>query len=157
MQRALESTFECFYAALAGAWFERRTDLTVALCPRFPIPQCNGPWIIDDTDAAVDALPAVIAEVDAAGARPWVQTRTGHERTRRASEELGLTYRERIPGMAIGPGELVEAPAEIEIALISEGDRDTTAEILAECFEAPKQLFEEFCGPLGEMDEASWY
>ena len=84
MHRALERAWERLYTVFEGARFERRTDLIVALYPSFPIPQCNGPWVVEDSQEAVDALPQAIAEVEAAGARPWVQTRSGHHRTGQA-------------------------------------------------------------------------
>ncbi|MDX6480310.1 MAG: hypothetical protein QOG85_820, partial [Gaiellaceae bacterium] len=91
--RALEVVFGRLYAELDGARFERRGDLFLALFPSAPIPQCNGPWVVEDTEEAADGLAEAIAEVDAAGAWPWVQTRSGHERTQRAAAELGLSFR----------------------------------------------------------------
>lgn len=158
MHRALEAVWECFYGVLDGARFERRSDLIVALYPPFPIPQCNGPWVVEDSQAAVDALPEAIAEVDAAGAWPWVQTRSGHVRMRQAAHELGLTLEERVPGMAMRPDHLIEAPAgEIEIALVEDGDVDETNGILAASFDAPKELFDRFCGGLRELENSAWY
>lgn len=158
VQRALETVWERLYGELDEARFERRGDLILALYPAFPIPQCNGPWVVEDTQGAVDALAGAIAEVDAAGAWPWVQTRSGHERARRAAEELGLTHCERVPGMALRPGELVErsGPA-AEIDFISEAEMDAANEVLATCFEAPKELFDRFCGLFAGIDECSWY
>jgi hypothetical protein len=71
MQRALEAVWARLYTELEGARFERRDDLIVALYPPFPIPQCNGPWVVEDTESAVDALAGAVAEVEAAGAWPW--------------------------------------------------------------------------------------
>ena len=45
-----------------------------------------------------------VAEVDAAGEWPWVQTRSAHERTRQVALELGLTHIERVPGMIVPSG-----------------------------------------------------
>ncbi len=157
MHRALEISFEVLYAAFGDARFERRSDLVLALCPRFPIPQCNGPWVARDSQAAVDALPEAIAEVEAAGAAAWVQTRSGHERTKQAALDLGLTHAERIPGMALRRGELVEPPAPLEIELISADEVDETNELLASSFHAPKALFDEFNRELGNIDYVSWY
>jgi hypothetical protein len=66
MQRALEAMWERLYAVIDGTRFERTSDLIVALCPRFPVPQCNGAWVVEDSQAAAEALPEVIAEVEAA-------------------------------------------------------------------------------------------
>ncbi len=154
---ALEAIFERLYAEFDGARFERRSDLILALYPSFPIPQCNGPWVVEDSQAAVDALPEAIHEVEAAGAWPWVQTRSGHERTLQVALELGLTHAERIPGMVMRPDELVEAPAEIMIALVSDWEIDETNRILASCFGAPKELFDRFCGGFRRIEGVSWY
>jgi ribosomal protein S18 acetylase RimI-like enzyme len=157
MHRALEASFESLYATLDGAIFERRGDLYLALYPRFPIPQCNGPWIVDDSQAAVDALPGAIAEVEATGAVAWVQTRTGHDRTRRAALELGLTHAERVPGMLMRPGQLVELDSDLDIQLVSADDADATNRVLAVSFGAPKELFDVFNEALAMMDSASLY
>ena len=160
MHHALEAAWERLYAVFEGARFERRADLIVALYPPFPIPQCNGPWVVEDSQEAVDALPGAIAEVEAAGARPWVQTRSGHKRTRQAAFELGLTHSEQMPGMVVRPGELAELaelPSDIEVGPIAEADIHETNEILATCFGAPKELFDTFCGGLARSENASWY
>ena len=155
--RALESVFELLYATLDGARLERRSDLIVAICPAFPIPQFNGAWVAEDSQAAVDALPGAIAEVEASGTRAWVQTRTGHDRTRQAALDLGLTHTEVLPGMVMRPDELVEAPASIAISRIANEDADETNELLARAFEAPKELFEQFRESLRRIEEVSWY
>jgi N-acetylglutamate synthase-like GNAT family acetyltransferase len=157
MHRALEASFESLYASFDGASFERRDGLYLALYPRFPIPQCNGAWIVEDSQAAVDALPGAIAEVEAAGAVAWIQTRTGHDRTRQAALELGLTHAERVPGMAMRPGELVEPNSDLEIRLTSAHDADETNELLAVSFGAPKELFDAFNEALARIESASWY
>ena len=158
MQRALEAVWARLYTELEGARFERRGDLIFALYPPFPIPQCNGPWVVEDTQSAADALAEAIAEVEEAGAWPWVQTRSGHERTRRAAADLGLTHREQIPGMVLQPGELVEPSGlAVEIDLITATEVDAANEVLATCFGAPKDLFDRFCGVCAAMDEVSWY
>jgi len=157
MHRALEAAWERLYEVFDGARFERRSDLIVALLPRFPIPQCNGAWVVEDSQAAADALPEALAEVEAAGAWPWVQTRSSHERARQQALDLGLTHSERVPGMTMRPGDLVDARAEVEIERIRDGDIDATNEILGACFGAPKELFDEFCAGLGRIEEASWY
>jgi hypothetical protein len=157
MHHALEAMWERVYDSLDGAQFERRFDLILALYPPFPIPQCNGAWVVEDSRAAVHATPDVIAEVEAAGAWPWVQTRSGHDRTQRAAFELGLTQIERIPGMVVRPGEFVEARVELEIELVGDEDTEETNKILARCFGAPKELFDRFCGGLSRIENASWY
>jgi predicted GNAT family acetyltransferase len=157
MHRALEAVFERLYTAFEGARFERRADLVVAHLPGVPIPQCNGAWVCEDSDAAVDALADAVAEVEAAKEWPWVQTRSGHERTRQSALALGLTHTERIPGMVVRPERFVEARAELEIELIAEDEIDETNGILATSFEAPIELFSQFSSAVQQVEEARWY
>jgi N-acetylglutamate synthase len=98
-----------------------------------------------------------MAEVEAAGAQPCVQTRTGHDRTRQAAKDLGLTHTERLPGMAMRPGELVPVPRKLEIGLIAQEETDAANTILAASFEAPKELFERFSDMLAYSEGVSWY
>ena len=157
IHQSLEATWRHLYSVIEGARFERRSDLIVALYPPFPIPQCNGPWVVEDSQAAADAIREAVAEVEAAGAQAWVQTRTGHDRTQQAALALGLTHIERIPGMIMRPQEFVEARAEIETTLMVDRDADETNTLLAGCFGAPKELFDQFWSHLRALPEASWY
>lgn len=154
---ALVSTQRKIYAEFDDASFEPRSDLIVALCPSFPIPQCNGPWVVKDSPAAVAALPDAIAEVEAAGAWPWVQTRSAHERVRQAALELGLTHVERIPGMVVRPGELVETAIDVEIGPVGPDDVEATNDLLAVSFEAPREIFDRFPAVYAALHDASWY
>ena len=155
---ALESVWSRLYAEVDGARFEKRGDLLFALHPPFPIPQCNGPWVVKDTQAAADALAEAIAEVDASGAWPWVQTRSGHERTQRAATELGLTEREVLPGMVIRPDELA-APSDggIAIDLIAAGEVDTANAVLAASFGIPQELLDAISTAFVALEGVSWY
>ena len=157
MHRALETVYERLYAVFEGGRFERRADLIVAILPGVPIPQCNGAWVSEDSAAAADALADAVAEVDAAGEWPWVQTRSGQERARRAAVALGLTHEERVPGMLVRPEEAVEARADVEIELIADSEIDETNAILAASFEAPLELFSRFSGAVHKMAETRWY
>jgi predicted GNAT family acetyltransferase len=157
MHGALEAVFERLYAVFEGARFERRSDLVIALLPGIPIPQCSGAWVCADSDAAVGALAEAVAEVEAAGEAPWVQTRSGHERARHAALALGLMHTERIPGMLVRPDGLVEASAELEIGLIAEDEIDETNMLLAASFEAPIELFDRFSSAVQQVPEARWY
>jgi ribosomal protein S18 acetylase RimI-like enzyme len=157
MQRAFEAMQERLCAELDGARFERRSDLIVVACPGLPIPQCNGAWVVEDSPAAVGALGEAVAEVEATGAWPWVQTRSGHDRTRQQALDLGLTQSVRLPGMVVAPADLVEPDVEIEIGLVDAGDVTATNELLATAFEAPRELFDEFAGPIRRVEQASWY
>jgi ribosomal protein S18 acetylase RimI-like enzyme len=145
------------YEAIDGARFEPRSDLIVAVCPAFPIPQCNGPWVVEDSQAAVDGLPAAIAEVEAAGAWPWVQSRSGHERTQAAARELGLTEVQRLPGMVVRPGELKAVDVELEIGTIADEEIGEAVTVLSVAFGAPEELLARFTADLMTMPEVTWY
>lgn len=158
MHRALETVFALLYAEVDGARFERRGDLILTLHPAFPIPQCNGPWIVEDTDECAEALAGAVAEVDASGATPWIQTRSGHERTQRAAAELGFTFRETLPGMAVRPDELAApSPGGLAIELISADEITTANGVLATSFGAPREIFDQFADACGRVTGASWY
>lgn len=153
--RALVETWERVYRRLDDASFERRSDLIVALAPAFPLPQCNGPWVVEDSDAAVAELPRAIAEVEAAGAHPWVQTRSAHERTRQAALELGLSQVERVPAMAVRPGELAEPAADVEIVPVGPDETALAVDVLAVAFGAPRDPLERLAEAL-QGEESSW-
>ena len=157
LHRALVSMWTRMYEAIDGARFEPRSDLIVAVCPAFPIPQCNGPWVVEDSPAAVEALPAAIAEVEAAGAWPWVQSRSGHDRTQAAARELGLTEIERLPGMVVRPAELNAVDVELEIGTISDEEIGEAVAVLSVAFGAPKELLARFTADLMTMPEVTWY
>lgn len=156
--QALETVWARLYAQFDGARFERRGDLILALYPPVPIAQCNGAWVVEDTEAAARGLADVLAEVDATGARPWVQTRSGHERTQRASAELGLTYRAVVPGMVLRPEELASPAGDgLEIDLVAQEDIAVATGVLAASFGAPVELFEVFSAACLAIEEVSWY
>jgi ribosomal protein S18 acetylase RimI-like enzyme len=157
MQRAIELLWERLFALVAGARFERRSDLIMVLCPPFPIPQFNGAWVVADTERAVQALPGLVAEVEAAGAQAWVQTRSGHRRVRQAALELGLTHVERLPGMVVRAPDFSAAGAEIEIGLIGEAQVHQANGVLAAAFGAPKALFDEFSEACSRVEGFRWY
>ena len=145
MQRALEAVWALLYAQVPGARFERRGDLIFALYPALPIPQCNGPWVVEDTEEAADALAEAVAEVEATGVPVWVQTRSGQERTQRAAAELGLTNRATQPGMVIRPSELAAPSVDgLVVDTIAADEIATANEVLAESFGAPRELFDAF-------------
>jgi len=157
-QRTLEAVWARLYAEVDGARFERRGDLLFALYPPFPIPQCNGPWVAEDTQAAADGLAEAIEEVDASGAWPWVQTRSGHERTQRAAAELGLTERESLPGMVVRPEELAAPSVDgLAIDLIAADEVPTANAVLAASFGVPKELLSAISTAFVTLEGASWY
>jgi ribosomal protein S18 acetylase RimI-like enzyme len=157
MHQALEAASERLYEVFEGARFERRSDLIIAFLPGIPIPQFNGAWACEDSDAAVGALADAVAEIEAAGEWPWVQTRSGQERTRQAALAVGLTHTERLPGMVVRPDGFVEADADLDIALIAEDEIEEANRLLSASFEAPVELFERFYNSALQADETRWY
>jgi ribosomal protein S18 acetylase RimI-like enzyme len=149
--------WERMFGMLEGARLERRSDLIIALCPSLPVPQFNGPWVTRDSQGAVDALAAAIGEVEAAGARAWVQTRSGQRRTQDAAGELGLTHIERIPGMVMVPEDLVHAHADIEIGLVGDDDVEETNALLVRSFEGPRDVFDRIGRVARRAEEMTWY
>ena len=156
--RALEAVWARLYAKVDGARFERRGDLLFALCPSFPIPQCNGPWVVEDTQAAADGLAEAIAEVEASGARAWVQTRSGHDRAQRAAAELGLTAQDTLPGMVVRPDDLA-APSVggLPIDLIAADEVAAAGAVLAASFGVPSEVTDGISRAFAQLEDASCY
>ncbi|HUJ55166.1 MAG TPA: GNAT family N-acetyltransferase [Gaiellaceae bacterium] len=157
MHQALEEAFGRIFSAFEGSRFERRSDLVVILLPGIPVPQFSGAWVCEDSKAAAAALPEALAEVDAAGEWPWVQTRLGHDRIRRAAFALGLTHTELVPGMVVRPDSFVEVRADIDIGPIAQDEVDETNRLLAASFNAPIELFSRFSEGVQRIPEARWY
>jgi hypothetical protein len=157
MHSALEAAWLRLMGAIQGGRFERRGDLWVSICPAIPIPQVNAPWVVEDSDNAIDDLPGALAEVEASGAHPWLQTRSGHPRVRDAAHGLGLTHAVRTPGMLMRPGELVdpEPPPGLEIGLMRPDELDVTNRVLAAAFAAPKELFDLLSSGVARLDGVS--
>jgi ribosomal protein S18 acetylase RimI-like enzyme len=155
--RALVELWTKLYAEIDGTRFEARSDLIVAVCPGFSEPPFNGAWVETDSQAAVDALPAAISEVEAAGERPWVQCRSGHERTLVAARALRLTHVERLPGMTARPGELVATGVELDVALVSGDDLEESIAVLAAAFGEPQAFFARLSEPMLRLPGARWY
>jgi ribosomal protein S18 acetylase RimI-like enzyme len=155
--RALVAAWARLYAEIEGARFETRSDLIVAICPDIPVPPFNGPWVVEDSSAAVAALPAAIAEVEEAGAQPFLQSRTGHERTRAAARELGLTHVDRLPALVARPDELSDAAAALEIARMAPHELEAAVDLQAAAFDEPREIFARFGTAALRMPGARWY
>jgi ribosomal protein S18 acetylase RimI-like enzyme len=157
--RALEEVWSRLYGTVDGARFERRGNLLFALYPPFPIPQCNGPWVAEDTEAAAAGLAEAVAEVEAAGAWPWVQTRSGYELTQRAAAELGLTARESLPGMVVRPDELVSPPVDgvLAIDLIAPDEATGANAVLAASFGVPIEMLDAIATAFLSLDGVSCF
>lgn len=157
VQTALEKVLERLYADADGACFERRGDLILSLCPQMPIPQFNAAWVLEDTPAAADALADTIAEIDASGAAPSVQTRTGHERMRSTAAELGLTEIVRMPGMVVRPVELITPPdGGAEIGLVEREEVASATDVMAVSFGMPAELLQAYLAACVSAG-GSWY
>jgi N-acetylglutamate synthase len=157
MHRALEEAFERIVVTFEGSRFERRSDLVVTLLPGVPIPQVNGAWVCEDSEAAAAALPEALAEIEAVGEQPWVQARAGHERLRQAALALGLTHTEVIPGMVVRRDSFVEVQTDVDIGPIAPDEIDETNSVLAASFEAPIELFSRLSEGMPRLPEARWY
>jgi ribosomal protein S18 acetylase RimI-like enzyme len=155
--RALVDLWTLLYAEIEGSRFELRSDLIVAVCPGFSTPPFNGAWVVADSQAAVEALPAAISEVEAAGERPWVQCRSRHERTPVAARALGLTHVERLPGMTVRPGELAATGVELDVALVSGDALEESIDVLAGAFGEPQAFFARLSEPMLRLPGARWY
>jgi N-acetylglutamate synthase len=157
--RALEKVWSRLYGAVDGARFERRGDLVLALYPPFPIPQCNGPWVAEDTPVAAAGLAEEVAEVEAAGAWPWVQTRSGHDLTQRAAAELGLTARESLPGMVVRPDELVSPSPDgaLAIDLITAEEATSANAVVAASFGVPIEMLDAIVTAFLSLDGVSCF
>lgn len=157
MQRALEAMQERLYSVFDGTRFERRADLIVLLCLPLPIPQFNGAWVVEDSPSAAEALAEAVAEIEAAGAWPWVQTRSGQSRTQQRAHSLGFTESVRVPGMVMRSGDLAEPAVDIQIELVGDGDVDAVNELLVACFGVPKEMLDELGGGVRRLEGACWY
>jgi GNAT superfamily N-acetyltransferase len=157
LHRAFDALWWRFFGELDGAVRERRGDLTLYLYPPIPVPQFNGPWIGADSAAAAEALPEAIADVEAAGAQPWVQTRARHERTRQAAVDLGLTHVERVPAMLARKDELRPPACDLEIERVGEADFDEVTELGADVFDMPVDVFALLNRLIVPLDGFAWY
>jgi Acetyltransferase (GNAT) family len=156
LHEALSTGWEQVYAAVGGS-FERRSELIALRCPQLPIPQANGAWIEQDTEAAAAGLAGAIDEAESQGLPAWVQTRSHHTRARQAATDLGLTHSEHVPAMVVRPGELAILDSAATVDLISVDEVGAAVEILAAAFAAPVELFDWFCRVIWSLDGASWY
>ena len=154
---ALVAMWSRLLAGVEGSRFEPRGDLFLTLTPSFPLPQCNGAWIVEDSEAALAAAPAVLAEVEAAGERAWVQTRSCHPRVQQGLCALGLTHAERIPGMVVRAGELRETGVSLEVAAVEDDEAPAVVAMLATAFGAPVELFERLAATCAALPESTWY
>ena len=155
--RALVELWARLYGEIDGARFDPRLDLIVAVCPGFSLPPFNGVWVEEDSDEAVDALPAAIAEVEAAGERPCVQCRSRQMRTAAAARALGLTHVELLPAMTVRRAELADTGVALDVALVSRDLRDESVDVLAAAFGEPRAFFARLSEAVESLSGARWY
>jgi predicted GNAT family acetyltransferase len=160
---------EEMHAALVAVWghlvtsiggrFERRGDLMLSLFPEVPVPQFNGAWVVADTDEAAAGLAPLLAEVEAAGAVPWVQLRPGHVRVHRAADAAGcVAAGTGVPGMIATPATFVDASGvDVHVALVSEDDFEETNAVAAGAFGLDVIFMAWFNRLLVGLPGVSWY
>jgi len=155
--RALADAWDRLYAEIDGARLELRSDLLVAICPDIPAPPFNGPWVVADSPAAVEALPAALADVEAAGAEPFLLTRAAHHRVAAAARALGLAEIGRLPVLVVCPDELRPTEDTLDISPVAPGEIDAALDVLTDAFAEPREVF----ARLGEAALAAagtrWY
>src|SRR5689334_11893580 len=137
LHRAFESLWWHFFGEIDGAVRDRREDLTLFLYPPIPIAQFNAAWVAEDSSAAADALPRAIADIEAAGARAWVQARAGHARVREAAAALGLTHAEEVPAMLVARNELRQPQSDLEVDHVTDRDFEEVTALGSRAFDLP--------------------
>jgi ribosomal protein S18 acetylase RimI-like enzyme len=155
--RALADAWRSLYAEVDGARLERRTGLLVAICPGIPVPPFNGPWILDDSPAAAESLPAALADVEAAGEEPFVLGRARHGRVADAARALGLTDAERLPVLVARPDELLEVECTLDVSPIERGEIDATLDVLTDAFGEGREIFARIGVAVLAASGARWY
>jgi len=123
LHEAARSSFEALCSAFDDASFERRDGYDLVLFPQIPIPAFNAVWPLDD-EAAADALPAAIAEIESLGIAPGVMLRDGRApASAETARALGLTAEETEPGMLVAADNLaVPDVPDLEIVRVTTPD-----------------------------------
>lgn len=148
LHAGLVDAFVRLCRVLDGARFEERDGYELISYPRLPITQVNGVWVRDDGEDVAAALGPALAELEPTGAPLWVQTRDGQPLAQAEARRLGYTVEERIPGLTLAPGELVEPKSAVQVEVAeSDADFEGVRDALAEGFGAPAELFEAFVSP----------
>jgi ribosomal protein S18 acetylase RimI-like enzyme len=156
--RALVHAWGALYAEIDGARLERGfPDLVVAICPGIPVPPFNGPWVLDDSAAVVEALPGALADVEAAGEQPFVLLRSSHGRVAAAAQAVGLTEVARLPVLVARPGEVRGTDDTIDITSIAPDEVDAALDVLADAFEEPREVFARIGDAVLAAAGARWY
>ncbi|HST18544.1 MAG TPA: GNAT family N-acetyltransferase [Gaiellaceae bacterium] len=130
-------TFEGLHSTVAGASFARREGHVRLLLPSVPLPIFNGVLVESEACAGVAES---LEEVEACGVPCGVQLRARLDaRAEAEAASRGLTQRTSMPGLAVAPDELVDAPTSgLEIAQAeNEDDLMDAAGVSAAGFEGP--------------------
>jgi ribosomal protein S18 acetylase RimI-like enzyme len=140
MHEALCSMSGRLAERLDGARFERRDGYELLVFPMFPLPSFNGIWV--ETDAAVDDLERVRAEVEGMGLPFGITVRENRTpAVKERARSLGLTSEIRTPGMVVTPEELEVPDTELDILRIKTADGLAQAlAVAATGFEIPGEL-----------------
>jgi ribosomal protein S18 acetylase RimI-like enzyme len=154
--RALADAWARLFAEVDGARLERRAGLLVAICPGIPVPPFNGPWVVEDSPAAVAALPAALRDVAAAGEEPFVLTRSGDRHVTAAARALGLTEAGRLPVLVARAAELRETEATLDVSTIAPREVAAALDVLTEAFAEPRDVFARI-GDAALAAGARWY
>jgi ribosomal protein S18 acetylase RimI-like enzyme len=141
IHEAFELATERLADVLEGARFERRDGYAFMSFPTLPIPTLNGALV--ETDAAATQLDGAYAEARELGTPFTVIVRSGRTpAVERAARELGFTSALRIPGMAVGPDELI-VPSALDVEVIRVETADGLAQanaVAATGFGIPPEL-----------------
>jgi hypothetical protein len=121
LHHVFESVGESLVTVLEGACFERGDGHCFMAFPTFPIRDVNGVWA--DTDAAADRLGSRREQANELGTPFTVMTRAGRTpAVEEAARAMGLTTEIEIPGMAVTPAELNDAPSDLEVLRVETAD-----------------------------------
>jgi ribosomal protein S18 acetylase RimI-like enzyme len=154
--RALADAWDRLFAEIDGARFERRSGLVVAICPGIPVPPFNGPWVVEDSRAAAEALPAALTEVETAGEAPFVLTRSGDRHVTAAARALGLTEAGRLPMLVARAVGLRQTDETLDVSEIAPEEVGAALDVLTEAFGEPRDVFARI-GDAALAAGARWY
>jgi ribosomal protein S18 acetylase RimI-like enzyme len=137
---AVSAMHERLHSTIRGASFERRAGHARMMLPSVPRALFNG--VVVETDPCSGIVQS-IAEVEAAGLPCGVQLRVDCQpEVEDDAARIGLTVRTELPGMAMSPGELVEATVDgLELVRVEDvGGLVEAARVTAAGFGAPLEM-----------------
>jgi GNAT superfamily N-acetyltransferase len=144
---ALVDTFDEILPRLPGGARRVGDGYRVHICPSVPFELFCGVWLTDPTmdEALAEALPDLVAEVEARGLPSPVLLRSGgYEQTRRVAAAIGLTGQGEQEAMVLVASEMLDDPRPTAgIAVQDAADQDAlkvALRIAAAGFEAPEEI-----------------